>query len=106
MFLLAQLVSCSVCSDRVYLSVKSRKHRRRCRRPNQKVLQVNIPDLDRVCSDAPILQGSKNLLQLSGFEVSPHRVRDFQLLLLLIKLPLEEVEINRVDNKILEFSDI
>jgi hypothetical protein len=46
------------------------------------------------------------LLQLSGLEISPHRVRHFQLLLLLIKLPLQEIEINGIDNKILEFSDI
>lgn len=54
----------------------------------------------------PIFEGSQDLFKFPWLEVSPHGIRHLQLFLLLIKLPMEKVKIDGVNNQIFQFADI
>ena len=54
---------------------------------------------------SPTLQRRKHLFKFTRFEITSHGVLNFELLLLLIKFPPEDVEVDGVDDEIFEFAD-
>ena len=55
--------------------------------------------------DIPVLERRKQCFDLPRLYISPHRILDIKLLLLLIELAANDAEVDGIDDEVFEFAD-